>query len=72
MGGPVGTPRDMWGFPKISGTIFGGPNNKDCSILGSILGSPYLQKLPCRDCKYHGIMGFLLRIPWGVSHLDRF
>ena len=24
----------------------GGPNNKDCSILGSILGSPYLGKLP--------------------------
>ena len=24
----------------------GGPYNKDCSILGSILGSPYFGKLP--------------------------
>ena len=31
----------MWGFPKIRGTILGGPYNKDHSILGSILGSPY-------------------------------
>ena len=27
-------------------TIFGGPYNKDYNILGSILGSPYLGKLP--------------------------
>ena len=27
----------IWGFPKIRGTF----NNKACSILGSILGSPY-------------------------------
>ena len=32
--------------PKIRGTLFGGPNNKDYSILGSILGSPYFGKLP--------------------------
>ena len=31
----------IWGFPKIRGT-----HNKDYSILGSILGSPYLGKLP--------------------------
>ena len=35
------------GFPKIRGTLFGGLNNKDYSILGSILGSPYFGKLPC-------------------------
>ena len=36
-----------WGFPKIRGTFFwGGPHNKDYSILGSILGSPYFGKLP--------------------------
>ena len=29
------------------GTLFGGPQNKDYSILGSILGSPYFGKLPC-------------------------
>ena len=36
----------IWGFPKIRGTIFGSPHNKDYSILGSILGSPYFGKLP--------------------------
>ena len=33
------------GFPKL-GVLFGGPNNKDYSILGSILGSPHFGKLP--------------------------
>ena len=37
---------ETWGFPKIRGTILGGPNNKDYSILGCILGSPYFGKLP--------------------------
>ena len=36
----------IWGFPKVRGTFFGGPHNKDYSILGSILGSPLLGKLP--------------------------
>ena len=36
----------MWGFPRIRGTLFGGPYNKDYSILGSILGSPYFGKVP--------------------------
>ena len=30
----------------MRGTLFGGPYNKDCSILGSTLGSPYVGKLP--------------------------
>ena len=30
----------IWGIPKIRGTPFGGPYNKDKSNLGSILGSP--------------------------------
>ena len=35
------------GFPKLGASIFlGGPHNKDYSILGSILGSPYFGKLP--------------------------
>ena len=34
------------GFPKIRGTFSGGPHIQDSSILGSILGSPYLGKLP--------------------------
>ena len=29
-----------WEFPKIGGTLFGGPYNKDPTILGTILGSP--------------------------------
>ena len=33
------------GFPKL-GDLFGDPYNKDYSILGSILGSPYFGKLP--------------------------
>ena len=37
--------RGIWRF-KIMGTFFGGPYNKDYSILGSILGSPYFGKLP--------------------------
>ena len=34
------------GFPKIRGTFFGCPYNKDYSILGSILGYPNFGKLP--------------------------
>ena len=34
------------GFPKIRSTLLGGPYNKDYSLLGSILGSPYFGKLP--------------------------
>ena len=36
----------IWGFPKIRGTLFGGPYNKDYNIWGSILGYPYFGKLP--------------------------
>ena len=35
------------GVAKMLGYLFGDPHNKDYSILGSILGSPYLGKLPC-------------------------
>ena len=38
----------IWGFPKIRGSPFGVPINKDYFILGSILGSPYFGKLPFR------------------------
>ena len=35
------------GFLKVRGTSSGGgPHNKGYSILGSILGPPYLGKLP--------------------------
>ena len=36
----------LGGFPKIIGTIYVGPYNEDPFIWGSILGSPYLGKLP--------------------------
>ena len=29
-------------FPKIRGTLFGGPNNKDYSILGVYIGGPLI------------------------------
>ena len=35
------------GFPKL-GVPFWGPENRDYSILGSILGSPYFGQLPFR------------------------
>ena len=34
------------GVSQNYGYHFGGPNNEDYSILGSILGSPYFGKLP--------------------------
>ena len=34
------------GVSQNYGYLFGGPNNKDYSILGSKLGSPYFGKLP--------------------------
>ena len=36
------------GVSLNEGYHFGGPKNKDYSILGSILGSPYFGKLPYR------------------------
>ena len=45
--------HSKWGFPRIRGTFFGGPHNKEYSIWGSILGSPYFGKVPDRGatCK---------------------
>ena len=34
------------GFPRIRGNFFGSAKNTGYSILGSILGSPYVWKLP--------------------------
>ena len=36
----------IWEFPLKLGYHFRGPNKKDYSILGSILGSLYFGKLP--------------------------
>ena len=30
----------MWEFPKIRGTVFWDPENKDPTIWGSVIGSP--------------------------------
>ena len=37
------------GVSQNLGVPFWGPNNKDYSILGSILGSPYFGKLPNQE-----------------------
>ena len=42
-------PIPIWRFPKIRGTFLVGAHNKDCSIWGSILGSPCLGTLPFRQ-----------------------
>ena len=39
-------PKQKMGVSQIRGTLFRGPYNKDYSIFGSILGSPYFGKLP--------------------------
>ena len=38
--------NEYMGVSQNWSTLFGGPNNKDYSILGSILGSPNCGKLP--------------------------
>ena len=43
--GGLGSTCRFGDFPK-KGVPVGGPHNKDYSILGSILGSPYFRKLP--------------------------
>ena len=41
----------IWGVSQNYGYLFGDPYNKDYSILGSILGSPYFGKLAYLGCK---------------------
>ena len=43
-------------FPKIGGTLFGGPHNKDPTISGTILGSPIFGN--SRQGLYKGSVGF--------------
>ena len=47
----------IWGFPKIRGTLAGGPYNKDYNILESILGSPYFGKLPYTPKQFQSMLG---------------
>ena len=53
------------GVPKTRGTFLGvpGPHNKDYSILGSILGSPDFEKLPCAWFRGFGGLGSMAG-PW--------
>ena len=39
--GPSRRHRVIWDFPRIRGTLFWGPYNKDPTIQGTILGSPF-------------------------------
>ena len=43
--------RQDLGVSQNYGYLFGGPNNKDYSILGSTLGFPYFGKLPFSWCE---------------------
>ena len=51
--GPSQTLKGYMGVSQNSGYL-GVPYNKDYSILGPILGSPYLGKLPYRSYTYIG------------------
>ena len=59
------------------GYLFGGPNNKDYNILGSILGSPYFGKLPLghwlREKIGTGCYGLALSVegPWFERHTSQ-
>ena len=45
----------VWGgVPKIKGT-FGGPDNQDHTVWGSILGYPYFGKLPYQPRKIQSV-----------------
>ena len=43
--------RVIWGFPRIRGTHFGSPNNKDYSSLGVYTGIPYLVSMGTEEEK---------------------
>ena len=52
------------------GYPFGGPNNKEHSILGSILGSLYYRKLPFGHVRFSTNCGlFLLALDEGLQYL---
>ena len=69
------------GVSQNRGYPFGGPNSKDYSILGSILGSPYFGKLQYGS-KGFGVEGLCLKIlvcanwphafggPWRILQLE--
>ena len=48
----------IWEFPKIRGTLFWGPCNKDRPILGTTLGSPIFGNCHFRDLKAQIGLGF--------------
>ena len=41
--------KRIWEFPKIRGTLFWGPYNKDPTIYGTTLGSPISETLICEQ-----------------------
>ena len=48
----------IWEFPKIWGTLFWGPYDKDPTIQGTILGSPIFgnSHIEVQDCVVHDVM----------------
>ena len=60
----------MWDFPKIRGTLFWGPYNKDptkCYYLGCYIRGPYFRKPPCRPLKNFKGRIFL----WGFAEASK-
>ena len=61
------------GVSQNYGYLFGGPHNKDYSILGSILGSSYFGKLPYILIFVNGFLAANLEVQglglggWGVG-----
>ena len=48
------------GISQNYGYLFGGPHNRDYSILGSILGFPYFGKLPYHDMIYYILVEYII------------
>ena len=44
-------------FAQVRGTVFRGPYNTECSLSGSIWGSPYLEKLLIRSRNNKQLLG---------------
>ena len=55
------------GVSQNEGYLYGGPQNKGYSILGSILGPPYFGKLPNSYYHHSSGVGYLFRVYGNVD-----
>ena len=66
-------PYGYLGVSQNWGYLFGGPYNKDYSILGSILGSPYFGKLPfILETTYNYSRSDFKKHPFTLTYLQAF